>query len=80
MWTRSAASKITGRFTVVCTDYSGNVFFMDEFDNLNDADRAGEAAERSMTMWENEGRPAPLLLESLLDEISDDELLREILA
>lgn len=73
MWTRSAASKITGKFAVTCTDWNGETFFTGEFDNAADADKAGESAERRMTL----AMTNPV---TTLDEMSDDDLLREILA
>lgn len=75
MWTRSAANKITGKVTVTCTDFHGDVFFTGEFDNVQDADCAGESAERRMTTWENSGRYQP----DGFDDISDDDLLQELL-
>lgn len=70
MWTRSAKDKITGKMTVVCIDWNGNLFFQGEFDNLSDAEKAGQDAERRIT-FEMQNGPAP----SLEEIMSDDELL-----
>lgn len=72
MWTRSAQNKITGKFRVTCTDYNGEVFYTAEFDSAADADRAGESAERRMT----------LAMQAATDDIgmTDDELLQELLS
>lgn len=76
MWTRSAKSKETGLFTVVCTDWNGDEFFCGEFVDGVDANHAGEDAERRMTMKMQ--MPADALT---LDELmmSDDELLAELM-
>lgn len=70
MWTRSAKDKITGKMTVVRIDWNGNLFFQGEFDNLSDAEKAGQDAERRIT-FEMQNGPAP----SLEEIMSDDELL-----
>lgn len=73
MWTRSAANKKTGLMTVTCIDWNGNEFFSGEFDNLQDANAAGEDAERRMTNAMNAGEPVEC-------DLSTDELLAELLA
>lgn len=73
MWTRSAANRITGLMTVVCTDWNGKEFYRGEFANLADANEAGENAERAMTNAMNAGEPIDC-------DISDDELLAELIA
>ena len=72
MWTRSAQNKETGLFAVECHDWKGNLFFADKFASAQEADRAGEAAERRMTMEMQFGK-----IESSV-EMSDDELLAEL--
>lgn len=74
MWTRSAKDKVTGKITVVCTDWNGNEFFKGDFDNVVDADRAGEAAERNMMLAMESG----FVSTGELPEMSDDELLSEL--
>jgi len=80
MWTRSAANKETGKFAVTCTDFHGEVCFTGEFDTVEEADRAGEAAERRIVRWEESGRWQPTQdeLDARFAEISDDELLSEL--
>lgn len=50
MWTRSAKKQPTDKITVTCTDWNGAVFFTGEFDTVQEADAAGENAERRMTL------------------------------
>jgi hypothetical protein len=71
MHTRSAKSKITGKFTVTVSDWTGVECFRGEFDNLADADRAAAHEERAMTIRMQ--TPAPQSLDDIL--MSDDELL-----
>ena len=73
MWTRSAANRITGLMTVVCTDWNGKEFYRSEFASLADANEAGANAERAMTNAMNAGEPIDC-------NISDDELLAELMA
>ena len=73
MWTRSAANRITGLMTVVCTDWSGKEFYRGEFSSLADANEAGANAERAMTNVMNACDPIDC-------DISDDELLAELMA
>lgn len=75
MWTRSAKNKETGKIAVVCIDWNGNEFFRGEFANLNEANQAGEDAERRMTIAMQAGD-----LEPIECELTDDELLAELLA
>lgn len=72
MWNRSAKNKETGKFTVECIDWNGAEFFRGEFDSAQEADRAGEDAERRMTMKMQIPADAPTLDEIIM---SDDELL-----
>ncbi len=74
MWVRSAKNKETGLMTVTCTDWNGSVFFSGEFDNLQDAETAGQNAERRMTIKMTSVAPAQTL-DEVLAEIDDDELL-----
>lgn len=76
MWIRSAADKTTGMVKVTCWNYTGEVFYTAEFDNVAEAETAGADAERRMIIWEMSGRPVP----TTLDEMTDDELLAELLA
>lgn len=50
MWSRSARNKETGLFTVEVTDWNGNSFFKGQFADMNEAEEAGQDAERRMTM------------------------------
>jgi hypothetical protein len=78
MWTRSAQNRETGKFTVACTDWNGAEFFRGEFADGQEANRAGEDAERRMTL----AMQAPAL-EPIPDDIaamSNEELLAELLA
>lgn len=50
MWTRSAQSKETGLFTVVAYDWNGAEFFRGEFADAAEAERAGQDAERRLTL------------------------------
>ncbi|QIG75321.1 hypothetical protein EVC29_092 [Rhizobium phage RHph_Y52] len=76
MWSRSAKNRETGKFTVMCTDWNGDLFFTGEFDNMVDADRAGEDAERRMTFQMQ--NPAARALDEIFADMSDDELLSEL--
>ena len=69
MHTRSAKNKITGKFTVVVTDWNGVECFRGEFDDMHEADRAAEREERAMTLQ----MPAPAGV-----DMTDDELLAEL--
>lgn len=73
MWTRSAADRETGKASVTCWDWKGAVFFEGEFASVAEAERAGEDAERRMTLWEASGRPE----QSADDTPSLDELFAE---
>lgn len=75
MHTRSAKHKITGKFTVVVTDWNGVECFRGEFDSMHEADAAAAREERVMTLRMQ--APADALT---LDDVmlSDDELLREL--
>lgn len=75
MHTRSAKNKITGKFTVVVTDWNGTECFRGEFDDMNEADRAAESEERAMT-GRMQMQDAPISLNEIL--MSDDELLVEL--
>lgn len=75
MWHRSAKNPITGKFTVECIDWNGAEFFKGEFSSVADADRAGEDAERRMTM----AMQMPVEASTQVD-LSDDDLLAELLA
>ena len=81
MWTRSAKSKETGLFTVVCYDWSGAEFFRGEFADLVEAEMAGQDAERQATFAAQQAKDPVSLeeIESLLG-LSDEELLRELRA
>lgn len=69
MHTRSAKNKITGKFTVVVTDWNGVECFRGEFDDMHEADRAAEREERAMT----------LRMPAIADvSMTDDELLAEL--
>lgn len=71
MHTRSAKSKITGKFTVVVTDWNGAECFRGEFDDMHEADRAAEREERAMTLR--------MQMPAIADvEMTDDELLAEL--
>lgn len=78
MWNRSAANKITGLMTVVCTDWNGNEFFRGEFADVIEANRAGEDAERRMTQAMQAGQSDDELLAEFA-ALSDDDLLKELL-
>lgn len=52
MWARSAKSKETGLFTVECFAFDGELFFRGEFGDGQEANRAGEDAERRMMVWQ----------------------------
>ena len=73
MWTRGSKSKETGLMTVVCTDWNGAEFFRGEFADLAAAEKAGQDAERRMTV---QMQSTPLTLDEIL--MSDDELLAEL--
>lgn len=73
MHTRSAKSKVTGKFTVVVIDWNGAEYFRGEFDTLQAADEAAAYQERAMTYQMQ--APGETLDEILM---SDDELLREL--
>jgi len=75
MHTRSAKNKITGKFTVVVTDWDGVECFRGEFENMVVADLAAEREERAMTLRMQNPQPALSLDEILM---SDDDLLREL--
>lgn len=77
MWTRGR-NKETGKFEVECTDWNGNVFFAGAFDTYQEADRAGEDAERHMTFKMINGDAPPL--DGSTATMSDDELLAELMA
>lgn len=70
MWTRSAANKITGKFSVTCTDWNGAQFFKGEFDTAQEADRAGEDAEYRMTIAMQAGPST-----ASKSDLTDDEIL-----
>ena len=72
MWTRSAANKMTGLMTVVCTDWNGGEFFRGEFADLREAEQAGAQAEREMTNAMFAGDPIECSL-------TDDELMAELM-
>lgn len=74
-WTRSAKNE-NGKFIVECHDWNGNLFYSGEFDNVQEADRAGEKAERRMT-FEMQNGPMPTL-EEIFEDMDDDELLKEL--
>lgn len=69
MHTRSAKDKITGKFTVTVWDFDGNVYFKGEFDNVAEADRAAEEAERRMTMDRMTGGLTPEIEAMTIEEI-----------
>jgi hypothetical protein len=73
MWTRSAQNKETGKFLVEAFDYDGNLSFRGEFATMQEADAAGQNAERINKMTteldKRYGKPV---------EMSDDELLAEL--
>lgn len=77
MWTRSAKSKETGLFTVVCYDWTGAEFFRGEFADHAEADTAGQDAERRATLAAQQAKD-PVSLEDIetLLGLSDAELLR----
>lgn len=71
MHTRSAKNKITGKFTVVVTDWNGVECFRGEFDDMHEADRAAEREERAMTLR--------MQMPAIADvDMTDDELLAEL--
>ena len=76
MHTRSAKSKITGKFTVTVWDWNGAECFRGEFSDMIAADLAAQREERAMTLR----MQAPALPALTMDEIlmSDDDLLREL--
>jgi hypothetical protein len=76
MWTRSAKSKETGLFTVVCYDWSGAEFFRGEFADHIEADVAGHDAERRATLAAQQAKDPISLddIEAILG-LSDDGLL-----
>jgi hypothetical protein len=86
MHTRSAKSKITGKFTVTVSDWNGIECFRGEFVDMLDADLAASREERAMTLRMQQtpdvqsARRYFDTMESSLDEIliTDDELLREL--
>lgn len=78
MWTRSAKNKETGLFTVECKDWNGIVCFTGTFSTGHEADRAGEDAERAMTMRMMMPADAPTLSD-IFAEMSDDDLLNELM-
>ncbi len=75
MHTRSAMSKITGKFTATVIDWNGIEFWKAEFDTAHEADRAAEHQERVMTL-RMQTPDAPKSLDEIF--MSDDELLREL--
>lgn len=77
MWTRSAKNE-NGKFTFTCIDWNGQLFSEGEFASAQEADRAGEHAERMMTLAMTDG-PAPSL-DDVFAEMDDDELLAELSA
>ena len=75
MWTRSAKDKTTGLIEVKCIDWNGAVFFAGSFADLVEAETAGQDAERRMTSaMMTSGVEC-----DLLNEMTDDELLAELL-
>jgi hypothetical protein len=77
MHTRSAKSKITGKFTVAVIDWNGIECFRGEFDTLVEADQAAAMQERSMTARMQAPQQALTIDEIMM---SDDDLLRELTA
>lgn len=79
MWTRSAKSKETGLFTVVCYDWSGAEFFRGEFSDHLEAETAGQDAERRATLAAQQAKD-PISLEDIesLLSLSDEDLLGEL--
>ncbi len=79
MWTRSAKSKETGLFTVVCYDWNGAEFFRSEFADHIEAETAGQDAERRATLAAQQAKD-PITLEEIeeLLGLSDEELLGEL--
>jgi|TARA_R100000093_G_scaffold54325_1_gene28061 hypothetical protein len=71
MWNRSAADKKTGLMTVVVTDWNGDEFFRGQYSDVNEANAAGEQAEREMTNAMNMGPAVEC-------DMTDDELLAEL--
>lgn len=79
MHTRSAKSKVTGKFTVTVIGWDGVECFKGEFDTMQEADAAAAREERAAMLRTQ--APAQAVYACSLDDIlmSDDELLAELL-
>lgn len=78
MWTRSPIDKNTGLMTVECMDWRGQPFYRGEFATLAEANRAGEEAERRMTLAMHAPALGPLPAD--IAAMSNAELLAELMA
>jgi hypothetical protein len=72
MHTRSAKSKITGKFTVTVIDWNGVECFHGEFDDMREADQAATREERAMMLR--------MQMPAVECDMTDDELLAELAA
>jgi len=78
MWTRSVKDKVTGLMTVTVWDYDGKIFFEGTFDDLGLAEAAGRDNERLVMQGASVANM--MTLDQILLEMSDDEVLAELLS
>lgn len=75
MWTRTSKKTEAEKITVTCYDWNGALFFQGQFDNVTEANAAGEDAERRMTL---QMQAAEQSTGTEFANLTDDELLAEL--